>query len=71
MSYTDWFTPRPHDKHVVPAHRPRSLSRRVRRFAFALFGDFSETILLALDFGTMTVALIMSKFATWPLQFTN
>lgn len=71
MSYTYRFAPRSHDKHVVPSHRRRSFSRRVRRFALALFGDFPETILLALGFGTMAVALIMSKFATWSPQFTN
>jgi hypothetical protein len=71
MSYTYRFTLPARDKHVVPAHRRRSLSRRVRRFSFALFNNSPETILLVLGFGTMTVALIMSKFATWSPQFTN
>lgn len=68
MSHAYRFT-RLFDPH--PAHRRRSLSRRVRRLALALLNNFPETILLSLGFGMMTIVLIMSKFATWSPQFTN
>jgi hypothetical protein len=71
MSYTYRITPPSNHRNVVPAHGGRSVTRRVRRFALALFNNFPETILLVLGLGTMAVALIMSKFATWPPQFTN
>jgi hypothetical protein len=54
----------------MPARR-RSLSRRGRRFAFRLFSDFPEMILLAMGVGMTAVALVMSEFAKWPPQPTN
>jgi hypothetical protein len=71
MLHTYRFSPSSPDKPVAPMHRQRFVSRRARRFAFRLFSNFPEAILLVLGFGTMAVALIMSKFATWPTQFTN
>jgi hypothetical protein len=65
------FAPPSHDKPVMPTRRHRSFSRRARRFAFKLFSDFPEMILLAMGVGMMAVALIMSEFAKWPPQLTN